>query len=78
MLAGGHTTRGDITAVLGDATGRKASVNGGVVLPVHEKLLSKAHDALTKALEEDLHIAIGMDGKLSSWGSRVEGGWDGE
>jgi len=37
----------------------------GEAQEMQEKLLSKAHDALIKALESDLRAGIGMDGKLS-------------
>lgn len=39
----------------------------GEAQEMQEKLLSKAHDALIKALEADLRAGIGMDGKLSIW-----------
>ena len=39
----------------------------GEAQEMQEKLLSKAHDALIKALESDLRAGIGMDGRLSIW-----------
>ena len=39
----------------------------GEAAEMQEKLLSKAHDTLIKALEADLRVGIGMDGKLSAW-----------